>query len=260
MPLESITRLLTGSPTLMAVHAWSLIGVTALSLLFIDRPLPGAVFTLALIPSVVAIGRIASPHRVPSIAAGSGALLHRHGARIGVPLAAIKEPPSGDSLSLIEQTMSIVLILVVVVAAGTTIFIILSPGEGEKFTEFYILGPKGKAADYPTEFMSRTPQTVIIGIGNQEYQDITYVVETFAVQSRFDAATNQSVIGSATLLDRFSVTVPHNQTVEQPYTFRIMDPNTDRLEFLLFKEAPPDDLNDHISASYRDLHLWLRVH
>jgi len=213
MPLESITRLLTGSPTFMAANAWSLIGVTALSLLFISRP-----------------------------------------------LAAIKESPSGDSLSRAELAVSIVLILVVVVAAGATIFIILSPGEGEKFTEFYILGPRGKAADYPTEFMSGTPQTVIIGIGNQEYQDITYTVETFAVRSRFDEATNQSVIVSATLLDRFSVTVPHNETIEQPYTFRIMDPNTNRLEFLLFREAPPEDQSDHIAASYRDLHLWLRVH
>jgi len=89
--------------------------------------------------------------------------------------------------------------------------------------------------------MAGTPQTVIIGIGNHEGQDITYTVQTFAVQSRFDNATNQSVIVSAVLLDQFSVTVPHNQTVEQPYTFRIMDSNTNRIEFLLFKEVPPEN-------------------
>ncbi|MGI6023038.1 MAG: DUF1616 domain-containing protein, partial [Methanoculleus sp.] len=59
---------------------------------------------------------------------------------------------------------------------------------------------------------------------------------------------------SAMLLDQFSVTVPYDQTVEQPYTFRIMDPDTNRIEFLLFKEMPPE------THSYRDLHLWLRVH
>ncbi len=177
-------------------------------------------------------------------------------------LAAAKEEVSGSSTSGADRVLSIVLVAAVLVAAATTVFIVAVPKEGEKFTEFYILGPKGKAADYPTEFMAGTPQTVIIGIGNHEYRDITYTVETFAVESRFDNATNQSTVVSATLLDRFSITVPHNQTVEQPYSFRIMDSDTNRLEFLLFTETPPEDIPEVnlTSAGYRDLHLWLRVH
>ncbi len=180
----------------------------------------------------------------------------------GAYLAAVKEEFTGSSTSRVDRVLSIVLVAAVLVAVGTTIFIVVVPKEGEKFTEFYILGPKGKAADYPTEFMAGTPQTVLIGIGNHEYRDITYTVETFAVESRFDDATNQSTIVSATRLDRFSVTVPHNQTVEQPYSFRIMDSDTNRLEFLLFKETPPEEIpkNNLTSAGYRDLHLWLRVH
>ncbi len=178
--------------------------------------------------------------------------------------AAAGTPPAGmpdRSVPWMEQALSIALIAIVFIAVGVTISIILVPGERDTFTEFYILGPKGKAADYPTEFMAGTPQTVIIGIGNHEGRDITYTVQTFAVQGRFDDVTNQTVISSATLLDRFSVTVPHNQTAEQPYTFRIMDPNTNRIEFILFKEAPPEvHGSDLIDASYRDLHLWLRVH
>ncbi len=177
-------------------------------------------------------------------------------------LAAIKEEFSGSSTSRVDRVLSIVLVAAVLVAVVTTVFIVVVPKEGEKFTEFYILGPKGKAADYPTEFMAGTPQTVIIGIGNHEYREITYTVETFAVESRLDDATNQSTVVSATLLDRFSVTVPHNQTVEQPYSFRVMDSDTNRLEFLLFKETPPENLPESnlTSVGYRDLHLWLRVH
>lgn len=161
-----------------------------------------------------------------------------------------------------EQFLSVALIAIVILAAGITIYIILTPGERDKFTEFYILGPEGRAADYPIEFMAGTPQTVIIGIGNREGGDSTYTVQTFAVQSMIDGATDQRAIASMTLLDRFSVTVPSDQTIEQPYTFRIMDSNTDRIEFLLFKEASIGDLRDVelIDASYRDLHLWLRVH
>ena len=176
--------------------------------------------------------------------------------------AAAPKDLSSGSAPRIERALSLVLIAAVLVALGATVFIIVAPGEGEKFTEFYILGPTGKAADYPTEFMSRTPQTVIIGIGNHESRDITYTVETFAVESRFDDATNRSTVVSATLLDRFSVTVPDNRTVEQPYTFRIMDPDVNRLEFLLFAEPPPEEIpaGSLIGAGYRNLHLWLRVH
>ncbi|HOI62164.1 MAG TPA: DUF1616 domain-containing protein, partial [Methanoculleus sp.] len=53
---------------------------------------------------------------------------------------------SGGSAPRFERVLSLVLIAAVLAALGTTIFIIVSPGEGEKFTEFYILGPTGKAA------------------------------------------------------------------------------------------------------------------
>ncbi len=179
----------------------------------------------------------------------------------GTRFATRKEGPGG-STSGVARVLSLVLIAAVLVAVATTVFIVVVPKEGEKFTEFYILGPGGKAADYPTEFMAGTPQTVIIGIGNHEHRDITYTVETFAVESRFDNATNRSIVVSATLLDRFSVTVPHNRTVEQPYSFRVMGPDTNRIEFLLFKEAPPEDIpmDNLTDVSYRNLHLWLRVH
>jgi len=176
--------------------------------------------------------------------------------------ASAREEFSSGSASPFDRVLSVVLIAAVLVAAAATVFIITVPKEGEKFTEFYILGPRGKAADYPTEFMAGTPQTVIIGIGNHEYRDVTYIVETFAVESRFNNATNQSTITSATPLDRFSVTVPHNRTVEQPYTFRIEDPDTNRIEFLLFTETPPEEIleSNLTDAGYRNLHLWLRVH
>lgn len=182
--------------------------------------------------------------------------------RVGAFLTAVQEEGSGSSASRVNRVLGIVLAAALLVAVGTTIFIVVAPAEGEKFTEFYILGPKGTATDYPTEFMAGTPQTVIIGIGNHEYREITYTVETFAVESRLDSAKNQSTVVSATLLDRFSVTVPHNQTVEQPYTFRIPDPDTDRIEFLLFKEPPPEEIPESnlTDAGYRNLHLWLRVH
>ncbi len=163
--------------------------------------------------------------------------------------------------SMAGRALTVVLVASLVVAAGMTAYVVAVPKKWEQFTEFYILGQRGKAADYPSEFAAGTPQMVIIGIGNHEDRDITYTVETLAVQQVFDEATNQSSVASAEPLDRFTVTVPHNTTVEQPYSFRITDPAVNRVEFLLFKDPSPGTLTgaDRISASYRNLHLWVRV-
>lgn len=188
---------------------------------------------------------------------------HPEESRFTAPVSECLAPTKeGSAGGLVSRVLIVTLVTAVLVAVAATAYIAVVPKEGEKFTEFYILGPKGKAADYPTEFMAGTPQTVIIGIGNHEYRDIAYTVETFAVESRFDTATNQTIVTSATLIDRFSVTVPHNQTVEQPYTFRIMESDTNRIEFLLFAETPPEEIPESslIEAGYRNLHLWLRVH
>ncbi len=174
---------------------------------------------------------------------------------------AVKEEFFNENASRVDRALSIVLLASIFVAVATTAYVIAVPKEGEKFTEFYILGQKGKAADYPTVFTAGTPQTVIIGIGNHEYRNVTYTVETLALNQVFDETTNKSTILSSSLLDRYTVTVPHNETVEQPYTFTIDDPTVNRIEFLLFDGAPPEGLGTEelINESYRDLHLWVTV-
>lgn len=247
-------------PEMMAISVWLLLLVAAGSMSVVSAIYLPLVIALPLILFTSGCFLAAGFHRRHN---QSGANRVPVLARTGRLFSAVRAESSGDRASRVDRILSIALFAVLFVVVGVTVAIIVVPYEGEPFTEFYILGPKGKAADYPTEFMAGTPQTVIIGIGNHEHRDVTYTVETFAIESRFDDGTDQPVIVSATLLDRYSVTVPHNQTVEQPYTFRVRDPNVNRIEFLLFKDgAPPADLpaSDHIAASYRDLHLWLLVH
>jgi uncharacterized membrane protein len=134
--------------------------------------------------------------------------------------------------------------------------------EGEKFTEFYILGPGGMAADYPTRFAAGEPQNIIIGIGNHEYRNVTYTVETVLLRMTFDPETNTSTINTTKPLDSVTATLAHNTTRELPYTFTITDPHYNRLQFLLFNETMPSDGIDsleRINASYRDLYLWITI-
>ena len=40
-------------------------------------------------------------------------------------------------------------------ALSVTVYVIITPKEGEKFTEFYVLGPGGMAEDYPIKLLEK---------------------------------------------------------------------------------------------------------
>ncbi len=164
--------------------------------------------------------------------------------------------------SRLDRGLSVLLVLSIVAAAGTTAFVIFVPKEGEHFTEFYLLGAEGKAADYPSTFGAGTPQWVTVGVSNHEYRDVAYTVETHAFNQTFDPVTNTSSIDRTVLLDSYSVTLLHNQTDERRVNFTVPDAGYNKLEFLLFNETVPAESvagQARIDASERDLHLWVRV-
>ncbi len=162
-----------------------------------------------------------------------------------------------------DRALSLLLIVAIIAAVATTVFVIVVPKEGEKFTEFFILGEKGMAADYPTLLAVGEPGRLSIGIGNHEYRNITYTVETYLVTMTFDPKTNTSSLRAMDLLDSFKVPVADNQTVLTPYTFSVNTTTYNRIEFLLFNQTVPGASvrgMDRINRSYRDLHLWLTIH
>jgi len=167
-----------------------------------------------------------------------------------------------ENQSRLDRWLSIILVISIIAAVATTIFVIVVPKEGEKFTEFYILGEKGMAADYPTRFHAGEEQSLIIGVGNHEYRNVTYTIETLLLDQTFDETTNTSTINRMEHLDTFTITVADNETVEEPYIFTVNNPEFNRLEFLLYDgDAPADSVwnEKRINASYRDLHLWINV-
>ena len=154
----------------------------------------------------------------------------------GMAFGTVKESFKVEN-TRIDRLLSVILIVAIVLAISMVIYVIVTPKEGEKFTEFYILGPDGKASDYPTELSVGEEGAVIIGVVNHEYAVVTYQLEV-----RLDGA----VIGGE------RIALEHNETWEHPFTFRETKTGEDqKLEFLLFKEG--------IEEVYRSLHLWLDV-
>ena len=137
-----------------------------------------------------------------------------------------------------DRILTGVLIFSIFLAIGMIFFVITTPKIGEKFTEFYILGPEGKAENYPSLLRYNSPATILIGVVNHEYIPVNYTVRI--------ALDKEPLTDIRFFLD-------HNATWENNITF-VPDKNgTDmKLEFWLFKE-------DNFTAPYRDLHLWVNV-
>ena len=143
-----------------------------------------------------------------------------------------------SSKSRTDIILTIILIFSIVLSIGMVAYVITTPRIGEKFTEFYILGPDGKAENYPSQLKYNSPASVLVGVVNQEYTPLSYTLEV---------ALNNKV------LSKTVIRLNHNETWENNMTFIPESYGTDmKLEFLLFKE-------NSVTAPYRDLHLWVNV-
>ena len=177
--------------------------------------------------------------------------------------------------------ITIILTAAIIVAGSFTIYIIVTPKIGERFTEFYLLGPTGSADNYPQNLASGQNATVIIGISNHEYRTMNYTVGIWLVNqtTSYDAtnATNVTVIHNMWFMDTITVTL-NSTTVnveeqwkpqwQYNYTFNITQQGLNKLTFLLFT-APQGNFSSNtdykdraesvFKNAYRETHLWITV-
>ncbi|HDR72948.1 MAG TPA: DUF1616 domain-containing protein, partial [Methanoculleus sp.] len=159
-----------------------------------------------------------------------------------------------------HRFLSRLLALSILLALATTVLVMAVPKDGEKFTEFYILGENGQAAQYPRKITLDEPHHLLIGIGNHEYRDVEYMIEVFGVRVNTDAIASTTRIDSMQLLDRFSLSLASGQELERSYAFTVDSGEFNRIDLLLFTDdVPSDDIwgMERIAASYRNLHIWV---
>ena len=167
-----------------------------------------------------------------------------------ITLEDIKRELEWENASRLDKALTVVLIAAIIASVATLGYVVTHPKQGERFTEFYILGPSGKAADYPTELFAGENGTVIIGIVNHEGRNVTYYVQIWLVNLTWDNRTNTNLIYDMYPMPGwFNVTLPHvpvniegNWTpeFEKNYTFSIDKPGRWQVWFLLFKDKPPE--------------------
>ncbi len=153
--------------------------------------------------------------------------------------------------SPMDRVLTIGIVVMMVLSVSLLVYIIVVPRQGESFTEFYVLGPSGKAEGYPSDFVQGEEQSVIIGIGNHEHGDRNYTI----LLSIGPDARNRTVASldavEVSKLDRpaLEVWVRKGGTLKVPCNFTVNDIGHHKLRLLLFMDG----------REHRDLNIWVRV-
>lgn len=146
-----------------------------------------------------------------------------------------------DRASL-DKALTVILLLSVILSVVAVVYVVAMPKQGEKFTEFYILGPDGKADNYPTKYALGDTRPIIVGITDHEYASVPYELVV-----TLNDSTN------VTRLYTEKVTLADNQTWEKPINVTPDRSGTNmEMEFLLYA-------NENMTSPYRELHLWVNV-
>jgi len=139
----------------------------------------------------------------------------------------------------LKKALLIILGLLLVGAIGGLIYIVVAPKVGESFTEFYILGPEGKAENYPEQLAVGESAKVIAGVVNHEYKQMSYRIRVLI------AGQESYSMGPILLED--------GGKWEGEMTFMPEVPgDNQKVEFILYQ-------GDDILVLVDSLYLWINV-
>jgi len=138
----------------------------------------------------------------------------------------------------ISRVLYGILAAALLVALFSAAAIILLPKPGERFTEFYVLGPEGLAESYPREAAPGQALSVTAGIANREGVAAEYRIEVRAAEFTIGQA------GPLRLED--------DEVWEGPIHYALAEPGDDQeVHFLLFRDGGGEP--------YRSLRLWINI-
>ncbi|MDS0300259.1 DUF1616 domain-containing protein [Halogeometricum sp. S1BR25-6] len=159
-----------------------------------------------------------------------------------------------------DAALNVVLIASLLLAVGAVGYAVAVPSQGEQFSEFYLLteNESGEyvADDYPTNFTAGEPQSLVVGIGNQENEPVQYTVVS-EIQ-RVEISNNSTTVLERARLQTFSPRLQHNETWQQQHQVApSMTGENLRLIYYLYKGDAPATPSEE--SAYREVHLWVNV-
>jgi len=201
-------------------------------------PVVLTLYTFTILLATVALARRA---RLPPIARPEFALsLPRVGWRAMAP---------------VDKALVAAALVAVLLAAGATAYVVVAPRPGEAFTEFYVLGPDGKAEGYPTTLAANQTGRVLVGVVNHERDAAFYVVRASLVPVTFAPNATGVLVpqegAPSQPLASWRLTLRDGETNETALDVRAPTAAAWKLQIDLEKEG--------VEGSYRTLHLWINA-
>lgn len=133
--------------------------------------------------------------------------------------------------------------LALLLCVVAVIYLIVAPAPSQRYTEFYILGPDGRADGYPTSVTAGAQCELLVGVANHEGDRESY---TLRIES------------GETLLFMENLTLDAEKTWQSRVRYFMMSPGKgQRLDLLLFKGD--DSKGDDTTVPYRQLHIYVDV-
>lgn len=136
-----------------------------------------------------------------------------------------------------DRTISIIIIIALITGMIGVFYVMLNPTKSEDFTEFYLLGPNGKAGDYPTNLTTGEKGNLTIGLVNHENSQESYLI---------------IIRQNNTILKKENVSLDNNEKKEIFFEFTAGPSGKYKIEFDLYKL--PDTQN-----IYRSVFLLVNV-
>lgn len=146
--------------------------------------------------------------------------------------------PSLAKIKWLNKALPVMLIIAILACIGALVYAISTPKVDEKYTEFYILGPEGKAENYPRDIKLGAETAVTVVIVNREQQAMTYRLEVL-----IEGARNKFFPDIALS--------PEQKWGQEIAISPDKVGDNQKVEFLLYKD---DD-----AQPYSGLHIWVNV-
>jgi uncharacterized membrane protein len=141
-----------------------------------------------------------------------------------------------DLIMNLDRIISAIILIIIVFGVIGVVYIVINPAQGEKFTEFYILGADGKA-DYPSNLTTGEVGSLTIGVVNREQNTTSY---------------NLLIKTSGNILKEENFNLTNGQKREEIFNFTAGPAGKQKIDFYLYKL--PDTKN-----VYRHLFLLVNV-
>ena len=167
-------------------------------------------------------------------------------------------PPDWENYDWIDKALVIATVGLLIASGGLAYHIATTPRTGERFTEFGLLGERGKADDYPTNLAENEIGTFSVMVVNREYEKVNYTL-VIGLGYEFDemeyaGELNQDQNYTFHLPEnntyrQTSLTLDHEEKWNQTMNYSVGEEGFYKLSFFLLRDE----------EVYRNLHLWIEI-